>query len=97
MTHAASGVAEAAIDAAALRRLRWRARRGLLENDIIITRFLDRHATTLEHDDWKALQGLLELDDNTLLDLLLGVAEPSGTQFDPVTMRVLRLLRNDQG
>ncbi len=97
MTQAASSVTEAAIDAADLRRLRWRSRRGLLENDIIITRFLDRHATKLGHDDWTALQGLLELDDNTLLDLLLGTVEPSGTQFDPVTLRVLQLLRDDRG
>jgi antitoxin CptB len=28
-------------------RLRWRARRGLLENDLILTRFLDAHEETL--------------------------------------------------
>ena len=97
MTQTASGIPQVAIDAAELRRLRWRARRGLLENDIIITRFLDRHETTLGQDEWKALQGLLELDDNTLLDLLLGAAEPSGAQSDPVTRRVLQLLREDRG
>ena len=32
-----------ALDALQRRRLRWRARRGLLENDIVLTRFLDRH------------------------------------------------------
>ena len=33
------------------RRLRWRARRGLLENDIIVTRYLDRHGQDLTADD----------------------------------------------
>jgi antitoxin CptB len=36
-------------------RLRWRARRGLLENDLIITRFLDEHETTLTDLDEGAL------------------------------------------
>ncbi len=81
------------IDAAALRRLRWRARRGLLENDILITRFLDRHAASLSPQDWQALQGLLELDDNPLLELLLGHAELPEALRSEAHRRVLQLLR----
>ncbi|HLJ74461.1 MAG TPA: succinate dehydrogenase assembly factor 2, partial [Thermoanaerobaculia bacterium] len=29
------------IDAARLRRIRWRCRRGMLENDLVLSRFLD--------------------------------------------------------
>ena len=36
-------------------RLRWRARRGLLENDLIITRFLDAHEKDLTDADVKGL------------------------------------------
>ena len=36
-----------ALDVLQRRRLRWRARRGLLENDIVLTRFLDRHEAAL--------------------------------------------------
>ena len=32
-------------------RLRWRARRGLLENDLIITRYLDAYEAELTDDD----------------------------------------------
>ena len=85
--------APATVDAAALRRLRWRARRGLLENDIIITRFLDRHAAELGTDDWQALQALLELDDNPLLELLLGHAELPEALRGDAHRRVLQLLR----
>lgn len=53
-------------------RLRWRARRGLLENDLIITRFLDQYETTLTDSDVAALSRLFEMDDNALLDVLLG-------------------------
>ena len=34
------------IDERALSKLRWRCRRGLLENDLLIERFFDRHAST---------------------------------------------------
>ena len=61
----------AVIDETARRRLRWRARRGLLENDIIVSRFLDRHAGELDMDAVFALEALLDLPDNELLDLLL--------------------------
>ncbi len=54
------------------RRLRWRARRGLLENDLILTRFLDRHGGELDAAQIAGLRALLELPDNELLDLLLG-------------------------
>src|SRR3546814_15957705 len=52
-------------------RLRWRARRGLLENDLIITRFLDHYDADLTDTDEYALTLLLEIGDNALLDVLL--------------------------
>jgi antitoxin CptB len=57
------------------RRLRWRARRGLLENDLILERFLNREGDALDRRDATALERLLELGDNELLDLLLERAE----------------------
>jgi antitoxin CptB len=58
------------------RRLRWRARRGLLENDLILERFLNLAGNTLDRSAAAALARLLDLDDNDLLDLLLERAEP---------------------
>ena len=52
-------------------RLRWRSRRGLLENDLLITRFLDQHETTLTDQEVDAFSRLMELGDNDLLNLLL--------------------------
>jgi antitoxin CptB len=62
----------------ALRRLRWRARRGLLENDLLLGRFLERQGEALEAADVEALSRLLDLPDNELLDLLLGRGQPAG-------------------
>jgi antitoxin CptB len=56
--------------------LRWRARRGLLENDILLTRFLDTYETTLTEDEIDAFEQLLALSDNDLMDLLLERIEP---------------------
>lgn len=57
-------------------RLRWRARRGLLENDLILTRFLDLHETSLTDDEVDAFGRLMELPDNTLMDLILAKKQP---------------------
>jgi succinate dehydrogenase flavin-adding protein (antitoxin of CptAB toxin-antitoxin module) len=55
-----------------LRRLRWRCRRGLLENDLVLARFLERHAGTLNADDLAAMERLLALPDPELWELLSG-------------------------
>ncbi|MDY3330918.1 MAG: succinate dehydrogenase assembly factor 2 [Pelistega sp.] len=76
-------------------RLRWRARRGLLENDLIITRFLDRYETELNDDDVRSLTHLFEMDDNSLLDVLLGRAEPEGNYDTANINRLVKLMREE--
>ena len=75
-------------------RLRWRARRGLLENDLVLTRFLDRYESDLSDDDVGALTQLLELSDNELMDLILARSELAGALDAPSLHRVVDLLRN---
>ncbi|CAM8632392.1 COG2938 Uncharacterized conserved protein [Oxalobacteraceae bacterium] len=74
-------------------RLRWRSRRGLLENDLILTRFLDAHEIELTDDEVDALTRLLELSDNELLDLLLGRTEPADMLAAPNVSALLSKLR----
>ncbi|MGE4336767.1 MAG: succinate dehydrogenase assembly factor 2 [Pigmentiphaga sp.] len=81
------------LDPRARLRLRWRARRGLLENDLIITRFLDANEARLTDDDVATLTALLALDDTDLLDLLLGRKEPEGELDEPEVHRLLAGLR----
>jgi len=76
-----------------LRRLRWRARRGLLENDLLIGRFLDRHGRTLDAAQKQALLKLLELPDTELLDLLLARAEAVPPLDGPDVQALLDRLR----
>ena len=64
------------IDALRLNRIRWRCRRGMLENDLVLTRLLDRDGASLTEDDVAKLDGLLDLSDNALWDLIAGRTEP---------------------
>jgi antitoxin CptB len=75
------------------KRLRWRARRGLLENDIVMTRFLDRHEETLSDSDVAALTLLLDLPDNDLMDLILARSEPDASIDSPDVRHVVNLLQ----
>ena len=53
-------------------RLKWKCRRGLLELDLVLERFLQREARTLSEGDAVALGELLEQPDNDLWDLVIG-------------------------
>jgi antitoxin CptB len=55
----------------ALSKLRWRCRRGLLENDLFIERFFNRHAPDLTVGQARGMYVLMDLSDNDLMDLLL--------------------------
>ncbi|MEO6032269.1 MAG: succinate dehydrogenase assembly factor 2, partial [Burkholderiaceae bacterium] len=56
------------LDDRSLSRLKWRCRRGLLENDLFIERFFARRGTLTEGDA-VGLNALMELADNDLLEL----------------------------
>ena len=74
-------------------RLRWRARRGLLENDLIITRFLDRFESELTEVEVSALTRLFVMDDTELLDVLLARKELAGPYDPPDSRRLVAVMR----
>lgn len=78
----------------ALRRMRWRARRGMLENDLLLGRLFDRHMAILSLGALDALSRLLDLPDGQLLDLVLGRAEPQGALDCAPVRELLTLLRS---
>ena len=53
-------------------RLKWKCRRGLLELDLVLERFLRHEGRTLSDGDAAALGELLEQPDNDLWDLVIG-------------------------
>ncbi|MBR7745127.1 MULTISPECIES: succinate dehydrogenase assembly factor 2 [Undibacterium] len=74
-------------------RLRWRARRGLLENDLILTRFLDAHEETMSDEEVDAFSRLMDISDNALMDLLMGKKEPEDQLDLPHVKALLTRLR----
>ena len=55
----------------ALSKLRWRCRRGLLENDLFIERFFNRYATQMTVGQARGMYILMDLSDNDLMDLFM--------------------------
>jgi antitoxin CptB len=68
--------------------LRWRCRRGKKELDLVLARFLERHLAGLDAAQRAAFERLLALEDDDLLDLILGRTASA----DPATLAVLRRL-----
>ena len=67
-----------------LNRIRWRSRRGMLENDLVLTRFLDGKGGSLSEAEVAMLDRLLDLDDNELWDLIAGRREPQDATVVPL-------------
>jgi len=70
-------------------RIVWRCRRGMLENDIVLTRFLEAKGRAMTEEEVTMLDRLLDLTDNDLWDLIAGRREPE----DPSVAPLLRQLR----
>jgi antitoxin CptB len=80
----------------ALSKLRWRMRRGLLENDLFIARFFKTHESQLTVRHANSLNALMDLSDNDLLDLHLGrktLAQVKAEFDTPDIQHVLALLK----
>jgi antitoxin CptB len=72
-----------------LERARWRCRRGLLELDIVLQRFMDKHYPQLSDTELQQFATLLDLPDNDLWDMITTRKEPGDASLHPV----LRLLQ----
>ncbi len=84
------------VDARTLSKLRWRCRRGLLENDLFIERFFARYADVLTMRQAQGLQELMDLSDNDLLDLLTARTQPTGELLHDDVATVLHMMRAPQ-
>jgi antitoxin CptB len=84
-----AALANAAADPIYLARLRWRCRRGMLENDLVLARFLDARGTLLDAGLAASLDRALDLPDNELWDLITRRADTD----DPVLAPIVAALR----
>lgn len=70
-------------------RARWRCRRGMLELDIILQRFMDKYYRQLSAEEILQFDKLLLLSDNDLWDLICTRKE----SIDENQLPVLKLLQ----
>jgi len=77
------------IDALEIKRMRWRSRRGLLELDLVLERFLAQRLDALDQDQLEAYRRLLDLPDTDFLDIVNGKADLD----DPELMAIVAMLR----
>ena len=59
-------------------RIRWHCRRGMLELDLVLAAFLERHFDSLGPRSLATLRRLLELPDPELFDLVMGCSQAEG-------------------
>jgi antitoxin CptB len=74
-------------------RLRWRARRGMLENDLVIERFFNQFGDALTDQQVQGLSELLERSDNELLELFMRRKELDASSASEQSLYVLEQLR----
>ena len=67
------------LDPVTLERVRWRCRRGLLELDIVLGRFIEQRYAFLDKEQCDDFDELLDLPDTELWDLITGKKEPTHT------------------
>jgi antitoxin CptB len=86
------------LDERGLSKLKWRCRRGLLENDLFIERFFRQFSTSLTVRQAAALELLMGLSDNDLLDVQLArksLAQVSGELDRADVQEILSMLRKN--
>jgi antitoxin CptB len=74
-----------------LDRIRWRCRRGMLELDIVLQGFVDKHYMQLNKTELQHFDTLLSLPDNDLWDTITSKKELEDIRLRPV----LQLLQTD--
>ena len=65
-------------------RLRWHCRRGLLELDLVLQRFMDNRYASMKAADVELLKELLDYPDQDLWDMIIGRLQPADKRVAPV-------------
>ena len=71
-----------------LERIRWHCRRGMLELDLVLSAFVERHLDTLDASELEVFQAVLAYPDPTLLAVVMGHAEPEDAAETEIVARL---------
>lgn len=77
-------------DARERERMQWRCRRGLLELDLLLKKFLERHYAALTDREHAAFARLLDLPDPELLDYCFGVSQPDDPDLQALVHKIVQ-------
>ena len=73
------------MDALAQSRLKWKCRRGLLELDLVLNDFVEKH---LQDKELHALNDLLDMEDNDLWDIVSGRSDRYDARHGGIVARL---------
>jgi antitoxin CptB len=71
-----------------LQRLRWQCRRGMLELDVLLDRFLEVGYGQLSDGERAAFSRLLDCEDQLIHDWVMGKSEPAEDDLKRVVARL---------
>jgi antitoxin CptB len=80
-------------EAPRLQRLRWQCRRGMLELDLLLSNYLDQVSPDLTDAQGHLLERLLAVEDQILIDWLLGEAVPAEAGLGAVVSQIRSAMR----
>lgn len=72
-------------------RISWHCRRGMLELDLILQRFLDKGLEQLSDEELKSFDRLLSCTDPELFSWLMGHETPQDVEL----MKIVTIIRNN--
>ena len=76
--------------------LKWRCRRGMLELDILLNSYLDKHYNTMSQQQGAVFSEVLDYPDQVLFDLLLGNMQSSDVRVNRLVSEIQRISCNTQ-
>ena len=76
--------------------LKWRCRRGMLELDILLNSYLDKHYNTMSQQQGDIFSEVLDYPDQVLFDLLLGNMQSSDASVNTMISEIQRISCNNQ-
>ena len=73
-----------------VKKLRWQARRGMKELDVLFEAFFDKQTEALQAGEWPEIEHLLSQEDDVLFDWISGRNLP----LDPNVLSLIKKLTN---
>ena len=71
-----------------VKKLRWQARRGMKELDVLFEAFFDKQAEALHAGEWPEIENLLIQEDDVLFDWISGRNLP----LDPNMLNLIKMI-----